>query len=252
VRTRLEAIYAYARFVDDLGDRYSGDRLDALSWARSELDRAFLGEPTDRIFSDVVEIVTSTGIGRQPLDDLISANVVDQRKSRYATFGELEEYCALSAAPVGRLVLAIFDAYDERSVALSDAVCAGLQLVEHLQDLGEDARDGRVYFPECDLSTFDVTIDDLLAATASSGVRRLVAFESARARRLLVEGAPLASRLRGVRRAAIAGFIGGGIAQLDAIARANFDVLSSLVKAPTPSVIWRAGSIALRPARAVR
>ena len=70
----------------------------------------------------------------------------------------------LSAAPVGRLVLAVFGASTPERVALSDKVCIGLQVVEHLQDIGEDARRGRVYLPAEDMERFGCTEADLLAA----------------------------------------------------------------------------------------
>ena len=200
----------------------------------------------------MVATVTTAGFGRGPLDDLIAANRLDQRKTRYATYEELEAYCALSANPVGRLVLGVFGVDDAQSVELSDRICTALQIVEHLQDLGEDARDARVYFPKVDLDRFGVGLTDLLVTDTSPGVRRLVAFESGRARALLNEGTPLISRLSGVRRLAIAGFVGGGVAQLDAMEKRNFDVLSSLVKASKASVIRRTAALALAASRVRR
>jgi squalene synthase HpnC len=252
IRTHLTSVYAYARFIDDLGDRYVGDRLVMLDRAEAELDRAIAGAAAHPVFANVVETTRATGTGRQPLDDLIEANRLDQRKQRYASFEELEAYCALSANPVGRLVLGIFGATDARSIELSDRICTGLQLVEHLQDIGEDARDGRVYFPMPDLARFGVGVADLQSTHTSAGVRRLVAFESARAGSLLTEGLPLVARLSGARRLALAGFVGGGIAQLDEIARRQFDVLSSLAKAPKRAVLLRTIAIAIRAMRASR
>src|SRR6202035_4538545 len=82
-----------------------------------------------------------------PFERLIEANRVDQMVSRYDTFPQLLGYCQLSAAPVGELVLGVFGAATPNRVALSDRVCAGLQVVEHLQDIAEDHARGRVYMP---------------------------------------------------------------------------------------------------------
>src|ERR1019366_5651200 len=110
---------------------------------------------------------------------LIEANRVDQRVSCYATYDDLVRYCMLSAAPVGRIVLSIFAASSPERTALSDQVCIGLQLVEHLQDLGEDAARGRVYMPADDMAIVGCERAALLAASASAPVRRLVALEGA-------------------------------------------------------------------------
>ena len=252
MRAQLTAVYRYARFVDDLGDRYVGDRVAALDRAEVELDRAFAGHSAHPVFVDIVETVRAIGVDRQPLDDLIAANRLDQRKIRYGSIEELEMYCSLSANPVGRLVLGIFGTTDGRSIEWSDRICTGLQLVEHLQDIGEDARDGRVYFPVPDLDRFGVAVADLQGTATSPGLRRLVAFESARARSMLLDGLPLVARMTGVRRLALAGFVGGGIAQLDEIAKRQFDVLGRLVKAPSRTVLSRAVAIAIRPQRGRR
>ncbi|HWD25041.1 MAG TPA: squalene synthase HpnC [Acidimicrobiales bacterium] len=246
IRAHLKAIYAYARLIDDLGDRHVGDRLAMLDRADAELTRAFAGSSVHRIFADIVETVRAIGASRGPLDDLLAANRLDQRKARYSSYEELEAYCALSANPVGRLVLGVLGVSDAHSIALSDRICTGLQLVEHLQDIGEDARDGRIYFPRPDLDRFGVGLSDLLGTDASPGVRRLVAFESARARALLDGGLPLVTRVHGAGRLALAGFVGGGLAQLDEIEKRQFDVLSRLAKAPKRTVLRRAAAIALR------
>ena len=158
---------------------------------------------------------------------LIEANRVDQVVTRYDTWASLRDYCALSANPVGRLVLAVLGADTPDRVAWSDDVCTALQLVEHLQDVGEDYARGRVYLPAEDLDRFGASETDLAAAAASGPLRAAVAHEVDRARRLLHRAAPpLCRSLRGRARVAVAGFAGGGLAALDAIERARYDVLA--------------------------
>jgi squalene synthase HpnC len=161
----------------------------------------------------------------EPFAKLIEANRRDQVVWRYETFGELVDYCALSANPVGELVLRVFDAATPERLALSDRVCTGLQLVEHLQDIGEDLGRGRVYVPAEDLFRFDCAEADLAAATASPRMRALVRFEATRARHFLDAAAPLVATLPGRLRVAVAGFAAGGLAAADAIERADGDVL---------------------------
>ncbi len=245
VRAHLLSIYGYARFVDDTGDLAEGDRCAQLDWIEAELDRCFAGAATHPVFVRLGASVAALRLERRPFDDLLAANRQDQVVHRYATYDELAAYCALSANPVGRLVLAVFGQSSAEAVRLSDAICTGLQLVEHWQDVAEDYRSGRVYLPGCDLDAFAVAEAELASPRATPALRRLLAFEVARARRLLDDGAPLVGLLRGPARIAVAGFLGGGRAQLDAIERASYDVLATQVKASRAAV-------ALESARSLR
>jgi squalene synthase HpnC len=242
-REQLLSIYGFARFVDDVGDLSTGDRLRELDWVEAELDRAIAGKATHPIFVSLGETVAKIGVSREPFVALIEANRQDQRVHRYKSFEELLAYCRLSANPVGRLVLAVFGRHDDASIIRSDQICTGLQLVEHFQDVAEDYHAGRIYLPEEDLERFGVTKDDLNATEASPTFRRLMAFEVDRARRLLLDGSPLVRMLTGTAKCAIACFVGGGLAQLEAIERANYDVLSAPISATTASVLWRAGAV---------
>jgi squalene synthase HpnC len=239
LRERLLAIYGYARFVDDVGDRAPGDRLAQLDWVEAELNRAFLGAASHPVFVRAGGLANEFGLDREPFADLIEANRHDQVTTRYPTYEALGAYCALSANPVGRLVLAVFGRRDEHSLELSDRVCTALQLVEHLQDVAEDFAMGRVYLPLEDLSRFAVGESVIASGVATPAFRRLMAFEVARTRRLLLSGGSLVASLSGWGRVAVAGFVGGGLAQLDAIERHGYDVLSARVKASGAHVVWR-------------
>src|SRR5205085_2948824 len=122
---------------------------------------------------------------RDPFIRLIKANRQDQKISRYPTYGDLAAYCELSANPVGELVLHVFGAATPRNIRFSDAVCTGLQLAEHWQDVGEDYARGRVYLPQEDLVTFGVAEEELGGEEPSDALRRLMGSEDARARGLL-------------------------------------------------------------------
>jgi squalene synthase HpnC len=168
----------------------------------------------------------------EPLRRLVEANRLDQRASSYETFDDLRAYCVLSADPVGRLVLAAIGVATPDRVALSDQVCSALQLAEHWQDVAEDHARGRVYLPQEDLRRFGVSDDDLRAPHASPALKTLLAFEVARAHRMLNAGAPLVDMIPGRARLAIAGYVAGGRAALHAIAAADFDVMPA---APKPA-----------------
>ena len=244
-RDHLRAIYGYARLVDNLGDEYPGDRRAALDWVEAQLDGLFAGAPRHDVFVGLAPTVARFGLDRRPFDQLLAANRLDQHKNSYADFDELMQYCELSANPVGRLVLAVFEAATADRLEASDQVCSGLQVLEHLQDVGEDAARGRVYLPADDMERFGVTADDLTAPTASAALRGLVAYEAGRARAMVERGRGLVGSLRGPARLAVAGFVAGGLAGLDAVEAARFEVLGGTRKAGPARVLARMAGVYL-------
>jgi squalene synthase HpnC len=230
-RADLLALYGFARLVDEFGDSAPGDRLAALDWLSAELDEAYAGRAAHPLMVRLQATIAARELPRGPFERLIEANRLDQRQERYETWEQLRGYCTLSADPVGELVLAIFGLASPERVVLSDRVCTALQLAEHCQDVAEDLRAGRIYLPKEDLRRFCVAESELSASHASEAVRRVIAFEVERARGLLAEGMPLLASLRGRPRLAVAAFIAGGTAALDAIERAGFDVLAGTPQA---------------------
>ena len=231
-RADLLALYGFARLVDNLGDSYSGDRLAALQLAEQELDLAYAGQASHEIFRNLQPAVTRCGLDKLEFVKLIEANRLDQTKTRYASWPELMEYCELSANPVGRLVLQIFGQATPANVALSDSICSALQVIEHLQDVGEDFLAGRVYLPADELAQHGCSPEALAAdarqAQTSAELAQTVLALAGRSRAMLLAGEPLVRALKGQQRLAIAGFIAGGQAAVDAIEAAQGDVLSEL------------------------
>jgi squalene synthase HpnC len=229
MREHLLAVYGFARLVDELGDSAPGDRLAALDWLEAELDRAYEGRAEHPLLQRLARTIEQCRLPRDPFARLIEANRVDQRVSRYATWRQLREYCSLSADPVGEIVLGVFGAATPARIALSDSICTALQLAEHCQDVAEDFVAGRVYLPAEDMERFGCREEDLDPSDSIGSDRRalraVLAFEVERARGLLRAGAPLIGELRGRERVAIAAFVAGGRAALDAIERADYEVL---------------------------
>ena len=227
-RPHLRAIYGFARLVDNIGDEASGDRSALLD----ELERELDGRPRTAIMQRLHRTIERCGLPREPFARLLEANRIDQRRTRYETWGDLREYCSYSAEPVGRLVLAVYGrADDPELVSRSDDVCTGLQLVNFLQDPPRDLALGRVYLPQEDLSRFAVE-DGELAGPWSERFASLLAFEAARARLLLERGLGLADSLGGRAGRSVALFARGGLAALDALERADWDVFG---RRPAPS-----------------
>jgi squalene synthase HpnC len=235
-RAHLLAIYAYARLVDEIGDAAAGDRLAELDAFEAELGQLFVPAseriPSHPVFVRLAPTVAALDLPRAPFAALIEANRLDQEKKTYRSFDELLAYCTLSANPVGELVLRVFGVATPERIALSNSVCTALQLAEHWQDVAEDHAAGRVYLPAEDLRRFGVADEDLGAAHTGEALARLLAFEVGRARALLDEGARLVGTLAGRARIAVAGYVGGGRAALEAIEAAGYDVLAGPPRAP--------------------
>ncbi len=228
MRRHLLAIYGFARLADELGDTHAGERPAALDWLEGDLDRAYRGEAEHPLLTRLQPTLRECELPREPFLRLIEANRTDQRVTRYETWEQLRAYCTLSADPVGELVLGVFRQRTPARVVLSNDICTALQLIEHCQDVAEDlGRGRRVYLPAEDLARFGCTLADLSEPHAGRALRATLAFECARARELLARGAPLIDELRGWRaRLAVAAFVAGGRAALDAIERADYDVLA--------------------------
>ena len=226
LRADLAAVYDVARVVDDLGDDAPGDRVAQLEAFAADLATIWQGgTPRAAVLRRLAGTVRGRGLPQQPFDRLIQANIVDQRVTRYATLDDLLGYCRLSADPVGRIVLDVFGVATPQRLAWSDRICSALQLIEHWQDVAEDRRAGRIYLPAEDLHRFGVAETDLDAAHSTPAVRDLIAFEAGRAREMLLGGLPLLRELRGWARLAIAGYVAGGLAAVDGLRRARWEVL---------------------------
>jgi len=227
-RPHLRALYGFARLVDTLGDEADGDRARLLD----ELERELEGPPRTRSMQRLHATIEACRLPREPFARLIEANRIDQRTTRYERWPELRTYCSYSAEPVGRLVLGIYGRADDPDLASrSDDVCTGLQLVNFIQDPPRDLALGRVYLPQEDLRRFSV-VDDDLAGPASERVASLLRFEAERARPLLERGFALSAALGGRAGRSVALFARGGLAALDALEQAGWDVFS---RRPAPS-----------------
>jgi len=288
-RRHLMAIYGFARLVDDVGDEAPGDRSALLDAIDDDLDKVVSdGLPRLTVLRQLAPTVRSCHLPLDPFHRLVEANRRDQTTTRYETYAELLDYCTLSANPVGHLVLGVFGVADSERVARSDAVCTALQLVEHWQDVAEDAGRGRIYLPAEDMRRFGCTAADLIGTvpagsaphaplrtapagsapqaplrTAPAGsapqaplrtetppqVRRLLAFEVSRAQALMTKGAPLVGTLSGAAKLAVAGFVAGGQAALDALGAADFDVLPGPPRAKRRRIATGTMTLLLRSAQ---
>jgi len=229
LRPHLRAVYGFARLVDILGDEIEGDRLAALDELEQELGACYSGEPSWPVLQTLAPTIHEFSLPREPFLRLIEANRMDQRIAEYETWDDLKEYCRHSADPVGRLVLGLLHLDGEPElVAASDDVCTGLQLVNFLQDVPGDLELGRIYLPLEDRRRFGVGLLD----RPSPELVELLRYEAALARHLLAGGNVLQERIGGRTGRAVGLFARGGLAALDALESAQWDVFT---QRPRPS-----------------
>jgi len=210
LRLHLARIYAFCRATGDLGDESRGDALWRLQLWQSEVEAMFEGRtPVHPVLVALSHTVSRFRIPAGPFLDLIAANVQDQRTSEYASWEDLRAYCMLSAAPVGRMVLRLFEISDPRAEPLSDDVCIGLQLANFAQDVAVDRGKDRTYLIQSELDRLGVR-----GAVEAMCDRALELLRSGRE----LERLPMPARLR----LQLSLYRGGGEAIVEAIRREGF------------------------------
>lgn len=224
LRPAVRAIYRFARTADDVadeGDAPPEDRLRELQALGRDLDH--LDAPGTR-WPDLAAAVSGHGLPLPLLHDLLSAFAQDVTTRRYADYAALLDYSRRSANPVGRLLLSLYRREEPALLAMSDAICTGLQLTNFWQDVAIDWDKGRVYLPREDLARFAVDEAQIARRLADDRWRALMAFEVARARALLLRGAPLAPALGGRIGLELRLVVQGGLRILERIDAAGGDV----------------------------
>jgi len=175
LRVHVHAFYRFARNADDIADNpalAAEDKLRRLDRMAAILDGAAGGDSPAA--SAMRASLAATGVSAEHCHDVLRAFRLDAVKLRYRDWDDLMGYCRYSAAPVGRQLL---DLHGESRATwpASDALCAALQVLNHLQDCAADYRAlDRVYLPITDLEVAGCTVSDLAAPAANPGLRRVI------------------------------------------------------------------------------
>jgi hydroxysqualene synthase len=171
-RAPILAFYDFVRTADDVADHPTlpaQQKLDLLDRLEAGLIEGHSGSPQAYALRNAL---ANRGLSPQHAQDILKAFRLDVTKRRYADWDDLMAYCAYSAMPVGRFVL---DVHGESRTtwAASDSICAALQIINHLQDCGEDYRNlDRVYLPLDALEADGLGVEALGEASASPPLRR--------------------------------------------------------------------------------
>jgi squalene synthase HpnC len=198
LRPHVAVFYAFARAADDIADNPAlepDDKIARLNRMAATLDGGHGGDNAPAKARRMRESLASTGVSSRHCLDLLDAFRQDAVKRRYEDWGDLINYCNRSATPVGRYLMDLHG--EDRALwPAADALCNALQILNHLQDCGEDYREmDRVYIPEPWLAAEGLGVEILAEATAPPGLRRVLDRLLDGVDGLLYTAAPLAGHL---------------------------------------------------------
>ncbi len=227
-RRPILAFYNFVRTADDVADHASlgeQEKLDLLQ----RLEAGLLGQSDD--VPEAVALRTALherNLRPRHAQDLLTAFRMDVTKRRYADWNELMTYCRYSAMPVGRFVLDVHG--EDRDIwPANDALCAALQVINHLQDCGKDYRDlDRVYVPLDALAAAGAAVDDLAKPAAPPALRECLGALAVRTGQLLDQSEPFPAQIKDFRLAMEVSVIQGLARRLTAMLQTR-DPLSERV-----------------------
>jgi squalene synthase HpnC len=246
LRRAISAIYAFARNADDFADEGDWDsktRLEKLQDYDDKLDRIAAGKPVD----DPVFIALADTIERHDLPlplfhDLITAFRLDVTKKRYASIDDVWDYCRYSANPVGRLLLHLTKEDSAENLERSDAICSALQLINFLQDIGQDfTENNRIYLPQDDMVRFKISENQLSEKNCNEAMQKLIHQQIRYAREKMLSGKSLGQDMQGRFGFQLRIMINGGLRVLELLDQQQNDCFSRprLNKADWLRMIWR-------------
>ena len=177
-------LYAFCREIDDVVDECSdpGVARTKLAWWRDEIARTFAGSPQHPVGKALQAIIARYDLPQEYFLEIIDGMEMDLDYNAYRTFKELSLYCYRAASVVGLMAAEIFGYENRRTQKYAHDLGLAFQLTNILRDVAEDARRGRVYIPEEDMSRFNVSRDDITHGRFSDNMRDLLKFESERAK----------------------------------------------------------------------
>jgi len=198
-RAPILAFYEFVRTADDIADHATLAPAEKLA-LMDRLEATLLGKNDE----EPVGIALRSQLAARQLSprhalDLLTAFRMDVTKLRYRDWDDLIGYCRYSAMPVGRFVL---DVHGESRAtwAANDALCAALQIINHLQDCGRDYRNlDRVYIPIDAFAEAGIVVDALGAPWAAPELRACVRRLARRTGSLLRESSPFSSQIDDMR-----------------------------------------------------
>lgn len=190
-RNAIYAAYSFSGHVDDIADELTdrAEQVRQLAEARDRLRQCYAGQRSGPLFTALGGAVDRFGVPREYFEELVNGVEMDFTINRYATWDELHRYCYRVAGMVGLICVSIFGtkpAQYATDAALSMGV--GLQIVNIMRDVREDAERGRVYFPADELAAHGLSADDILACHYDERFAAMMRQQGQRAHRYFRRG----------------------------------------------------------------
>ena len=152
-----------------------------LAWWRAEIASVYQNNAQHPVARALAPLVGQFNMPLEQLQEIIDGMEMDLTRNRYADFKELQLYCYRVAAVVGLLSAEIFGYRDRKTLKYAHDLGLAFQLTNIIRDVGEDARRGRVYLPQDELTRFGVSNADILHGRETDSFRRLMEFQIERA-----------------------------------------------------------------------
>ena len=183
-RRAITALYAFCREVDDVVDEVSDPAIAAakLAWWRTEVGAAFSGTPQHPVTQALAHVVREFPLQQAQLQMVIDGMGMDLDRHRYVDFDDLLLYCDRVAGVVGLMSAEIFGYANPATRGFARDLGIAFQLTNIIRDVGEDARRGRIYLPQDELTRHGIGATALLRREAGDGFRALMAEQVVRAR----------------------------------------------------------------------
>ncbi len=199
LRPQVASYYAFARAIDDIADNpelAAETKIARLQGFAEAIHGAHREDPAYAKAQACRAALLLRSVPLHHASDLTIAFIQDARQSRYADWAELLGYCENSANPVGRFLLALHETEDPAAYKASDALCTALQVINHLQDCGEDYRQlDRCYLPQDWMAAEGARTEELAGGSLSPAMRRVLDRCLDATEALLAEARPLPGRL---------------------------------------------------------
>jgi phytoene synthase len=175
VRAGAIALYAFCRVADDLVDMPGGGEA-SVAVLRGRLDRIYAGTPLDVVEDHALSLlVQESGLPRHLLDALIEGFAWDSQARRYETIEDVHAYGARVAGSVGAMMSWVMGARQPHTLARACELGVAMQLTNIARDVGEDARNARLYLPRQWLQEAGVDVDAWLREPVfTPGIRAVV------------------------------------------------------------------------------
>lgn len=227
LRKHIAIIYWFARTADDLADEGNLteiERIKKLEDFELEFTESINGGSENIFFEALNSTIQEKKLTTDYFIHLLSAFKQDVNKKRYENYDELLDYCKRSANPVGRLILELFDIREVTANNFSDKICTALQLTNFYQDVSEDIKKGRIYFPVDEMQKHKVTETMFELGENNINLSALVEYNIERAENLFDDGKGLLKFLSGRLYHEIKLTVAGGMEILSRIRKNDYNI----------------------------